>query len=113
MPGVQFGQQIDMKGFKVTELGPGVAGTDGVNVNQLNATAPQGFAADLGDGVATTFLVSHNFSTFDVIAQVYEQSTGAEIQTQVERAAEDDIRVTFGSAPTLNQYRLLVIPVPA
>lgn len=113
MSGVQFQQQIDMNGFKVTELGPGTTGTDAVNVNQLNAASPQGFAADIGDGSNTTFLVSHNFSTFDVIVQVYEISTGAEIYAQVERAAEDDVRVTFGSAPSASQYRLLVIPVPA
>jgi hypothetical protein len=109
---VQFGQQIDMNGFKVTELGPGSAGTDGVNVNQLTASSPQGFAADLGNGVLTTFTVSHNFSTFDVIVQVFENATGAEIFADVKRVAEDDVNITFGSAPTTNQYRVLVIPVP-
>lgn len=112
MPGVQFSNQIDMNGFAVTELAPGVAGTDGVNVNQLAAASPQGFAADLGNGVATTFTVSHNFSTFDVIVQVYEVSTGAEILTTVRRSAEDDVTIEFGTAPSTNQYRVLVVPVP-
>lgn len=112
MTGVQFGQQIDMNGFKVTELGTGIAGTDAVNVSQLNAASPQGFAQTVGDGVATSFTVSHNFSTFDVIVQVYEVSTGNEIYTDVRRSAEDDVIVAFGSAPTTNQYRVLVVPVP-
>ena len=112
MSGVQFTNQIDMNGFKVTELGPGVAGTDAVNVNQLTAGGPQGFAQDIGNGSATSFTVSHNFSTFDVIVQVYQNSDGAEIFTDVRRSAEDDVVIAFGSAPTTNQYRVLVIPVP-
>lgn len=112
MSGIQFGNQLDLNGFKITELGPGVAGTDGVNVNQLNATAPQGFAQDIGNGTSTSFTLSHNFSTFDVIVSVYEISTGAEVYAQVSRVAEDDVQIVFGSAPTLNQYRVLVIPVP-
>lgn len=113
MPGVQFGQQIDMNNNRITELAAGVAGTDGVNVDQLTASSPQGFAADIGNGVLTSFTVSHNFSTFDVIVQVFENATGAEIYAQVTRSAEDDVTIVFGSAPTTNQYRVLVIPVPA
>ncbi len=112
MSGVQFSNQIDMNGFKVTELGPGVAGTDAVNVNQLTAGSPQGFAQDIGNGVATSFTVSHGFSTFDVIVQVYQISDGAEIYADVKRNAEDDVTIVFGSAPTTNQYRVLIIPVP-
>lgn len=112
MPGVQFTNQIDMNGFKVTELGDGVAGADAVNVNQLNASSPQGFAQDIGNGVNTTFTVSHNFSTFDVIVAVYENATGNEVYADVRRSAEDDVQISFGSAPTTNQYRVLVIPVP-
>lgn len=112
MSGVQFVQQLDLNGNKLTELGNGVAGTDAVNLNQLNAIAPQGFAASVGDGAATSFTVTHGFSTFDVIVQVYENSTGAEVLAQVARVAEDDVSITFGTAPTTNQYRVLVIPVP-
>jgi hypothetical protein len=112
MPGVQFTNQIDMNGFKVTEVAPGVSGTDAVNVTQLGAVSPQGFAQDIGDGVATSFTVSHNFSTFDVIVQVYEVSTGTQIYTDVQRSAADDVTVGFGAAPTSGQYRVLVIPVP-
>lgn len=112
MSGVQFGNQIDMNGFKVTELGPGTAGTDGVNVDQLAASSPQGFAATIGNGVATSFVVTHSFSTFDVIVQIYEISTGAEVYATVTRNAEDDVTIVFGSAPTTNQYRVLIVPVP-
>lgn len=113
MAGVQFGQQIDMNGFKITELAAGVAPTDGVNVSQLAALAPQGFAGDIGNGVSTTITISHNLSTFDVMVQVYKNSTFETVYADVVRSAEDDVQITFGSAPTTNEYRVLVLPVPA
>ena len=113
MTGVQFGQQIDMNGFKITELQAGVASTDAVNVSQLASLAPQGFAADIGNGVSTTITVSHGLSTFDVIVQVYKNSTFETVYADVVRSAEDDVQITFGAAPASNEYRVLVLPVPA
>lgn len=113
MPGVQFGQQIDMNGLKITELAAGVAATDGVNVSQLASLAPQGFAADIGNGVSTTLTVSHGLSTFDVMVQVYKNSTFETVLVGVVRSAEDDVQITFGAAPAANEYRVLVLPVPA
>lgn len=112
MPGVQFTNQIDMNSFKVTELAPGTAGADAVTVDQLAASAPQGFAQTIGDGIATTFTVTHGFGTTDVIAAVYEIATGEEIITGLRRSTVNDVEVSFGAAPTTGQYRVLVIPVP-
>lgn len=114
MPGVQFVSQIDMNGFLITELAPGVAGTDAVNVNQLTAGSAEGFRQTIGDGVATSFTVVHGF-TNDVMVSVYAVATGAEIYTTVARdtATPTEVEISFGAAPTTNQYRVLVIPVPA
>ncbi|MEU7074733.1 hypothetical protein AB0B30_32500 [Streptomyces narbonensis] len=112
MPGVQFGQQIDMNGFKVTEMAPGVAGTDAVNVSQLNANAPQGFAQDVGDGVATAYVVTHNFNTDDVITVIFDKATKQDVMVEVLRSSVNAVTVTFGTPPALNAYRVLVIPVP-
>ena len=112
MPGVQFNNQIDMNGFKVTELAPGTAGTDAVNVDQLATASPQGFAQTIGDGVATSFTVTHNLATTDVITSVYEISSGNYVSTDMRVDSANTVVVAFGAAPTLNQYRVLVIPVP-
>ena len=112
MSGVQFGQQIDMNGFKITELAPGVAGTDAVNVNQLTASGPQGFAVSVGDGSLSTFTVTHNFNTFDVMTQVYEVATGNYYATEARIATVNTVEVSFGAPPASNQFRVLVIPVP-
>lgn len=112
MPGVQFTNQADMNGFKVTELGPGTSGTDAVNLDQLTASGPQGHAQTIGDGTNTTFTITHNFDTFDVITAVYEVTTGSYVFTDTRIATVDTVEISFGSAPTTNQYRVLVIPVP-
>lgn len=112
MPGVQFGQQIDMNGFKVTELAPGTAPTDAVNVSQLNASAPQGFAQDVGDAVATSYVVTHNFNTDDVITVVFDKATKQDVMVEVLRSSVNAVTVTFGTAPAVNAYRVLVVPVP-
>ncbi len=112
MPGVQFTNQIDMNGFKVTEVGPGVAGTDAVNLSQLTAAAPQGFAQTIGDGVATLFTITHNLNTLDVITQVYEAASGTYALADARIATVNTVEVAFLLPPTAGQYRVLVIPVP-
>ncbi|HEX6518274.1 MAG TPA: hypothetical protein VF049_22125 [Nocardioidaceae bacterium] len=112
MPGVQFFQQIDMNGLPITEVAPGVAPTDAVNVSQLNAASPQGFAQDVGDGVALTYNVVHNFGTLDVMVQVFEKATNHNVLVDAHRVDANTVQVGFGLAPALNSYRVLVIPVP-
>jgi hypothetical protein len=113
---VQFFNDIDLNGFKNTEMAPGVAGTDGVNVNQLTAAvaavAAQGFAQDVGDGAALTYNVVHNFATLDVMVQVFEKATNHNVMVDVRRVDTNTVQVGFGLAPALNSYRVLVIPVP-
>jgi len=112
MPGVQFGQQIDMNGNKITELAPGTAGTDAVNVNQLNAAGPQGFSATIGDGAASTFNVVHSLNTTDVVVQVFDVANGDYWITEVSTSGVNAVDVTFGFVPTAGQFRVQVVPVP-
>lgn len=112
MSGVQFGQQIDMNANKITELAPGVSGTDAVNVNQLTAASPQGFSATVGDGVASTFNVVHSLATTDVMVQVFEVSSGDTWIVETSTNGANSVDVTFGFVPTAGQFRVQVIPVP-
>lgn len=115
MSGVQFGQQIDMNSNKITELAPGVAGTDGVNVNQLAASSPQGYAQLIGDGVASTFNVSHGLALADkndFVARVAEVSSGQAYMVEVVGVDANTLSVTFGFVPASNAFRVSVVPVP-
>lgn len=113
MPGVQFGQQIDMNGFKITELAAGVAPTDAVNVSQLTAFS-DGFAVNVGDGVASSFNISHSLALSDkndFIVRVGEVSTGAEYMVENIGVDVNTITVTFGFVPGVNQFRVAILPV--
>ena len=113
MPGVQFGQQIDMNGLKITELAPGTNPTDAVNLSQLQAFA-DGFTQLVGDGVAVTFPVNHGFALTDkddFVARVAEVSSGQEYMVEVVGVTVNQLSVTFGFVPTANQFRVSVLPV--
>lgn len=112
MPGIQMGQQIDMNGNKITEGAAGTAATDFVIKSQMDAIAPQGFSATIGDGAASTFNVVHSLNTTDVMAQVFEVASGDAWLTEVSTSGVNAIDVTFGFVPTAGQFRVQVIPVP-
>jgi hypothetical protein len=112
MPGVQFGQQIDMNGNKITEGAAATASTDFVILSQLNALV-DGFAQNVGDGVASTYAVVHNFSTLDVLVEVFNNSTGESVFTGVARTDSNTVTLTFGAAVPSNAYRVLILKLPA
>lgn len=113
MPGVQFGQQIDMNGMKITELAPGTVGTDAVNLSQLQAFA-DGVSQLVGDGALSTFTVTHNFALAnkdDFVARVAEVASGQEYMVEVVGVNVNSISVTFGFVPASNTFRVSVLPV--
>lgn len=67
------------------------------------------FAADIGDGVATSFDVVHNLGYEEVIVEVYDNATNTTIEAKVERISTTTVRVSgFLTPPTLAQYRVIV-----
>jgi hypothetical protein len=67
------------------------------------------YAANVGDGSATSYTITHNLNTRDVIVSVYE-TTGsyAEVVCDVNHATANTITLLFSVAPTSNQYRVVV-----
>jgi len=67
------------------------------------------YAANVGDGTATTYTVSHNLGTKDVIVSVYDNSSPyAEVICDVQHTSTSAITLLFSVAPTSNQYRVVV-----
>jgi hypothetical protein len=67
------------------------------------------YAANVGDGTATSYTVSHNLGTKDVIVSVYDNSTPfAEVICDVQHTSTSAITLLFSVAPTSNQYRVVV-----
>ncbi len=68
------------------------------------------YTANLGDGSATQFDITHNFNTRDVQVTVYTNSGSYEtVFCDVERTGVNAVRVTFAEAPSSNAYRAVVL----
>jgi hypothetical protein len=67
------------------------------------------YATNVGDGSATSYTITHNLGTRDVIVSVYEGSGSyAEVICDVNHATTNTITLLFSVAPTLDQYRVVV-----
>jgi hypothetical protein len=73
----------------------------------------QKFSETIGDGVATSFAISHALDTRDLSITVYENQTPF-LQVSpptftVEHTSVNSVTLDFSIAPTLNQYRVVII----
>jgi hypothetical protein len=68
------------------------------------------FAADIGDGSATQYDVSHNLNTRDVAVSVYRNATPWDtVICDTERLDVNTARLRFAVAPSANAYRVVVL----
>lgn len=68
------------------------------------------YATSVGDGAATTYTVTHSLGTRDVHVQVYETASPyALVIADVAAATTNTVTIDFATAPTTNQYRVVVI----
>ena len=67
------------------------------------------YATNIGDGVATSFDISHNLGSTDVVISVVEKFTGEDVIADTKRIDSNTTRIVFASAPSLDQYRVIVI----
>lgn len=66
-------------------------------------------SASVGDGSGTSFAVTHNFNTTDVVVNTFLISTGEEINCEVTRNSVNQVTVEFSAAPTSSSIRVVVI----
>lgn len=70
---------------------------------------PRKAAANVGNGSATSFAVTHNFGTRDVVVNVYDNATWDTVEVDVVRTDTNNVTVSFTTAPSNNAYRVVVI----
>lgn len=82
--------------------------TDLVNyiATQIAATK---FAASVGNGVATSYAITHNLNSTDVEVEIFEVSSGETVYADVVRTSANVVTVSFAAAPTSNQYRVIIM----
>lgn len=65
--------------------------------------------ATIGDGSSTSIVVTHNLNTRAVIARVWQTaSTYDEIDVEIQHTSVNTITLIFASAPTTNQYSIVI-----
>lgn len=82
----------------------------GSTVSIDHAVVPEIFAADIGDGVTTSIVVTHNLGTRDVNVAVYDKTTPfSEQYPEVRRTTTNTVTLVFSVAPTASQFRCVVL----
>lgn len=76
-----------------------------------NAIDARTYATSIGDGTNTSYTITHNLNTRDVIIQLYDASSYDTVFADVVRTNTTQATITFASAPTTNDVRVLVTKV--
>ena len=67
-----------------------------------------GYAANVGDGTATSFALTHGLGTRDVVVVIYDNTTYEEVITDVVLTSTSVVTVSFAVAPASNAYRVVI-----
>jgi hypothetical protein len=78
---------------------------DGTNYHEITRKYKQTLSTS-----ATSYTVTHNLNTQDVVVQIYEvASPYQQVFTDVEHTGANVVTIKFASAPTAGEYRVVVI----
>lgn len=114
---------VQISGVGIYTAGDGIAITDnviaadagtgitvnGTGINIDTSVVVTKYAANVGDGSATSYTITHNLGTKDVIVSTYDNSSPyAEVICDVQHTSTSAITLLFSVAPTSNQYRVVV-----
>lgn len=104
---------VDLAGTKITgTLGIANGGTGATTAaaarTALGATGK--VVANIGDGTATQYTVTHNLGTRDIAVEVYRNSTPWDkVIVDVERDTINSVVIRFATAPALDAFRVVVV----
>ena len=90
----------------------GISGYDSadftVNANGWVQLATKQYVTSIGNASATSYTVTHNLNSFDVMVQLYDVSSYDTVIADVVRTSVDVVTVDFSTAPATNDIRVLV-----
>jgi len=68
------------------------------------------YATTIGDGSATSYIVTHNLATKDLTVQIFETNADYnQIEADVQHTSDSTVTVKFASAPTAGEYRVVIV----
>jgi len=79
----------------------------GLYIDPTFAGLAKRYAIDAATTATTT--VTHNLNTLDVVVQVVQKANGEVVEADVLITGVNTVTVTFATAPTTGQYRIVVV----
>lgn len=89
----------------------GISGYDSADFSVSSgfvSLATKTFKTAIGDGTNTSYTVTHNLNTRDVIVQLYDASSYDTVIADVVRTSTAAVTVSFSAAPTTNDIKVLI-----
>lgn len=94
--------------FAVVQGSGIIADGTSVRVDPAYTGLAKRYAQAIGDGSATSIVVTHSLGTADVDVTVRSASTGEVVYPDIFVTSTTQVTIGFASAPTASQYRVLV-----
>ena len=88
-----------------------LAGTDTSRAVTPAGLAARSFTADVGDGTETSYTITHNLGTRDVIVQCYDASSYETLLVDTNRATTNTVVLRFNTAPSADDVRCLITKI--
>jgi hypothetical protein len=100
-------------GLGTTSSGLAVGAGSGISVSSGTvaidtAVVARKYAITLSTS-ATSYTITHNLGTLDVLVQVYTVSDGSEVVVDNLRASTNTVTLNFSVAPSANAYRVVIL----
>jgi hypothetical protein len=103
------GIQFDDSGSIEVNAGTGLTTASGT-LEFASGYGVRKYTTTIGDNAGLAFDVVHNFDTKHVNVQVFETASPyAQVETDVERTTSNKVVIKFASAPSVNEYEVVVI----
>ena len=95
-------------GQTVTLTADDIEYTSGVSIKQKLDSISNDYVANIGNDADTSFTLTHNLGTKDIMCEIYEVASGQTVYTDITRATENAVKIDFATAPTENQFRIII-----
>jgi hypothetical protein len=113
----QWGAAADLtpgNGIQATGNVWAVRPSTGISVSALGvavdtSVVARKFATTIGDGSATSFTITHNLNSQDVITHVREVATNNKVEVDIQNNGVNTVVVSFVNPPAASSYRVVVI----
>jgi hypothetical protein len=105
---------IDFNGNAIHNISDASALQDPVTLKQLQTvetTMLKKVTATIGNGTSTSFSITHNLATQDIIVQLIQTVSPYNFisPSQIQATDINSVAISFATTPATNQYRVIIL----